>query len=742
MNSSVYQSEQEYFNKVEAIIQINLDALNKRNTALKSELIHDRKEKWEINRPIVRDFDDAVTLNVANTSIGFLEAQYERNQSDIIRLMKMRDNPYFGRLDIVDDEKMEVLYFGIYSLVENSQNEIYVIDWRAPIASLFYNYDLGTACYETPSCKKTVNITRKRQYRIENGRFLYGYDSYSSMHDQILGDILSKNTDTKLKVIIGSIQKEQNKAIRSEPKQSCLIYGLAGSGKTSVGLHRISYILYQNREIIHSKNILIISNSNIFESYISTLLPDLGEQAAETIVFSDILESSISQKYHVEEYYEQIYEVDKHVVETERDRSIKLKYSTEMAEYFFLFFQNFTFQVPLICYKNNVIFSQEIYNANCKGSQTLSFKRKYEILKHQIEESISIFFLENKKLILQDIIQDHDEYLLRDEVHAIYKRMLRQYIHESIHRIESMNQIDSESILTDILSGYINKYGGNITMVSKLSESLLKKELLYEDALLYMFVKVLKGDIEPNFNIVHTVIDEAQDYNLIQMHILKILYPRSSFTLLADIHQAPNPISTIQNYDSFEDVFGKSLKRICLNKSYRSSREINALAFNLISKENSLIDSKYTYFDRKSDKPKYFVTVDVFEYISRILKQLKNTNTIAIITNDIEEAYSVSDYFQTSKYKFQLVVSPADMIMGRNVIMPLFLAKGLEFDAAILINLVKKNIDEQKLRRKMYLGCTRALHKVFFIEKDIPPAFLDDCKKHMEIYDLDGKKLE
>ena len=174
------------------------------------------------------------------------------------------------------------------------------------MASMFYQFDLGPAWYEVHDSRNEVELTGKRQYRIEEGRFLSAYDTDSSMYDQILGEVLSGHTDHKLKVIISSIQKEQNLAIRSDTKKSCLIYGLAGSGKTSIGLHRLAYLLYQNRDTIKAENILILSNNNIFGSYISTILPDLGEKAAETKVFAQLLEASIEDGIDMEDYYTQL----------------------------------------------------------------------------------------------------------------------------------------------------------------------------------------------------------------------------------------------------------------------------------------------------------------------------------------------------------------------------------------------------------------------------------------------------
>ena len=257
---------------------------------------------WEDNRHLIRDFDDVIFLNTQETIVKSVEQQLAWNEADIQRHAKMEKSPYFGRVDFLEGEagEADTIYIGVYSLTDEESQEIYVVDWRAPISSMFYQFDAGPAWYEVHGHKNQVEITGKRQYRIEDGRLLSVYDTDSSMYDDILVQALSEYSDHKLKVIAGSIQREQNAAIRSDTKSSCLIYGLAGSGKTSIGLHRLAYVLYRDRETIKSENILILSNNNIFGSYISTILPDLGEKPAQTKVFGDFLEAFLGEGLEID----------------------------------------------------------------------------------------------------------------------------------------------------------------------------------------------------------------------------------------------------------------------------------------------------------------------------------------------------------------------------------------------------------------------------------------------------------
>ena len=227
------QNEHRFFFLVEDVISKKLTALLEKKGTLRDDVISVRTNMWEENRHLIRDFDDVILLSTQDRDIAASEAQYSRNEVEIRRLSRMKESPYFGRLDFINKQDGTVgkIYIGAYSLNKEDGFELYVTDWRAPIASLYYNYDLGSAWYEIVGSRRNVDVSLKRQYKIEHGELLAMYDTNSTMYDEVLGSVLSKKTDNKLKVIVSSIQKEQNNAIRSEITKSCLIYGMAGSGK-------------------------------------------------------------------------------------------------------------------------------------------------------------------------------------------------------------------------------------------------------------------------------------------------------------------------------------------------------------------------------------------------------------------------------------------------------------------------------------------------------------------------------
>ena len=738
MERSDFQKELEHFDEILGIIRRKLEKLYSEKAPLQERLLRERKEMWEDNRHLIRDFDDVIFLNTQETIVKSVEQQLAWNEADIQRHTKMEKSPYFGRVDFAEGETGEedTIYIGTYSLTEAESQEIYVVDWRAPISSMFYQFDPGPAWFQVNGHKNEVEITGKRQYRIEEGRLLAVYDTDSSMYDDILGAALSEYSDHKLKVIVGSIQREQNGAIRSDTKASCLVYGLAGSGKTSIGLHRLAYVLYCNRDTIKSENILILSNNSIFGSYISAILPDLGERPAKQKVFADILEAFLEEGLEAEDYYSQLKALEGPFADGRR-RWIQVKYSADMIGYCREYFASFPFQIPEIRYGEEVLVSPELLRNRLDAGHYQTFQSRLERLEHLARKAIEDFFLLHREEIrngIADSMAEQNEPLSEKEVNIRYKKDRQECIQAALEQIRSLNSVDSREQMPKAFAGFLHGTGmwdGEAEReAERMARSLERGKLLYEDALLYLFVRELMGEVAPFLDIYHTVIDESQDYSLLQLHIVKYLFPKSSFTLLGDICQTVNSVTTIQRYEDYGQVFGDNLVRIRLSRCYRSSSQINGLAFRLIGEANR--PEGYSYFDRPVKKPRYVICRDMFSCLAPILEGLEQYRSLAVIVDSEEDALAVKSRLGGEA---QLILSPDDELRGRLVVIPLLLAKGLEFDAVILFNCIRSNAGNAHMRRKVYLGCTRALHELYFVEGEGLPEELRECEGYMEIVD-------
>lgn len=722
MTESERKAELEHFSEIEAVIDENLEKLYQMRNKLKEQLMDVRREMWDGGRHLIRDFDDVIELAARDDEVSAAEERFEQNKSEIRRQNRQKLSPYFGRLDYEDDGLSRTVYIGIYGLRREDSHRMLVVDWRAPVAAMFYSFDLGPGWFEPLSGRRNVNITLKRQFKIEDGHFRMMYDSDSAMFDEILGDVLSKNTDHSLRVIIGSIQKEQNVAIRGDTGRSCLIYGLAGSGKTSVGLHRLAYILYHDREKIKSENILIISNNGIFSSYISTILPDLGEAPAKSIVFHDIL--SGAGKYDVEDHYEYVATVETGA-DSPRVKRLKVLYSPDFLDTCAEYFADFPYKIPTVTYKGDTVLSQEIFDKRWTRTRFSNFQAGYELIKQILRETIEDYFLRNKEVIMQDIENSGSGVLSDNEVALLYKRTRRQYVTDALAETARSNRLEPELQAVGLVERFLDS-----SAALELSHAFQKKKLRYEDALLYTYIRALMGEMPAHPEIRHILIDEAQDHDLMQLYIVRILYPKANYTILADIFQAVDPVTSIQDYALFDRAFGNELAKVRLEKCYRSSSEISALAFGLLRRNIPQLSQEYSYFERHAKKPQYVVSDDPLKAVGPILAQLEKYGSIAVITNDACRARQVGEYL--GGYA-QLMVSPDDELNERIVILPLRLAKGLEFDAVVLVNMVSDALGRADLRRKVYLGCTRALHELYLLEDQGLPGEFEDCRPYLDV---------
>ena len=726
MDKEQIKLENEYFLATEKLIEKKLNELNVNKENLKAEVLETRRDMYNNAPTVVRNFIDVAELSSYDESVKRSESAFERNEEEIRRLLKMQESPYFARIDFstASGSRSQSVYIGRYSLRDEESFKLFVIDWRAPMASLYYNYDVGKGEFEVQGCKRAVDITLKRQFKIENGVLSLMYDTNSSMYDEILGRALSENTENKLKVIIGSIQKEQNSAIRSDLKNSCLIYGLAGSGKTSVGLHRLAYLLYHNRDTIKSENILIISNNSIFGSYISGVLPDLGEKPAENMIFHELLSYLGNDKYDIEDYYDQLEALERNKKST-RAECIKVKYSHEFINFLCEHFKNYNFLIPDVFYKDEKIISKEIISEKWVEKKYSSFKARYEMLKEIIKKAIEDYFFNNKENILRNIESESESFLTHRELISDYKKLKLEYLNKAVFETEKLNRLSPDMQLCDLYEGFTH----NNKEAERLYLSLQGGKINYEDALLLLFIKIVMGYISPVNTIKHIVIDEAQDYCPLQLYILKYLFPKCTFTLLSDVSQAVSNYTSIESYGDFDKIFGQELNKIKLDKCYRSSSDINALAFKLLDIENG---GDYSYFERKLKKPKLILKKDINAVLENIYPALSKYNTTAIITNSIKEAKELYNKLD-KKFGAELIDSPEKRIKGKLMVIPLIFSKGLEFDSVLLIDSLKSNKNYPIRNKRVYLGATRALHQLYFIESEAIPEEFDFVKEFLEI---------
>lgn len=430
MNEYEWELENERLNNVLREIQKQYDENCNIKEKIKNDAIETQKELWQ----------DIGAVSIVNgleqitDFMGFINImKMQKRSHEVTRKLqekykRMLSSPYFGRIDFLEDgeEKAEKYYIGLSNLI-NDEYDFLIYDWRAPISSMFYDYEIGEASYQCPEGIIKGRLALKRQYKINNGRIEYMFDSSIKIDDEILQDILSKSTDGKMKAIVTTIQREQNKAIRNEEYQSLIVQGPAGSGKTSVALHRIAYLLYKHRDEITSKNIVVFSPNEIFNDYISNVLPQLGEDNMYQTTFKEYMHKALGNELVKEDYCEMM----EYILTSRKDQDYKkrinnIKYKSslefiDVLKQYVVHIENMDREFKDIVFRGKLIISsndlRELFYNDYNYIQ-LSVKKKLKKLKERI-----LFLIEPyRKQRVEEVIEelwDSGEYL--DKVEVIHK---------------------------------------------------------------------------------------------------------------------------------------------------------------------------------------------------------------------------------------------------------------------------------------------------------------------------------
>ncbi len=550
------------------------------------------------------------------------------------------------------------------------------------------------------------------------------FDSDIKIDDEILQQVLSSNTDTKLKVIVSSIQKQQNQAIRYTQKPNLVVLGPAGSGKTSVGLHRMAYLLYNFREKLKSEDILVISNNNIYNSYIANIIPELGEADINRVTFMDLIQKFVPQNFTVFDYYEQSEYYINSDKKDVRMKAIKIKNSIEFLEYIKKYFATYKGEFCDIKYKEIIICTKEELENRfdfTDNPNNFAFSLLVNRVYSYIDAKVSDFFEENKDSIKSEIIKNNEGIADDDYINSIYNSTLESTKANNRNKFKNVCNLNSINIYKSVLSGFLKENKEDKVIYDFTFDKIAQNKLLFEDLLVITCIKLFLGEVKNINTIKQVLLDEAQDFNILQHFIIKTILNGSKFTILADINQGIFSSINISDKSDFISIYGEeSTDIIKLNKSYRSTQQINELAVKLLDKND------IEYFNREGKIPQIIVTDNKIEQIKQIINDnnLANENSGCIITKTIGEAKEIYEELKKD-FRLSLIVSPDDVLLSGWVVMPVILSKGLEFDNVIVSNASQKEFNTSEDRRILYLMCTRALHQLYIVAEEGLTKFLE-----------------
>ncbi len=592
------------------------------------------------------------------------------------KLFRIQNNPYFGAITFKSGDNSDKIYIGITHVEDDEK--YYVHDWRAPISSMFYDYGVGNAEYESPSGKISGEITNKRQFKIEQGNLIRVFDNSINIDDDMLQEVLSTSSNEKMKNIVNTIQQEQNLIIRNTEDRNLIVQGIAGSGKTSVALHRIAFLLYKI-ENLKSNNILIFSPNQIFSEYISNVLPELGEDNTMQTTFHDFLKTFINEYKEVESFTSFVERFYKY--EELNPLLVKYKQSDEIINDLNKYITDFV---------NNVEFVNDLLTHD------------FDIAKDELN-----YLLKDR----------YSKFNLLDRINSIAERICRDYYKGKKHKFMSVRALliknlnykfDYKDIYKNFFYSkyFINGYNGEISNneINKITRS---KTINYEDACLFVYIKGLLEGFEYKGLIKEVVIDEAQDYSKLQYIIIKNIFKKSSFTILGDINQTINPYYKYNSLKVLCELFGDS-KYLELTKTYRSSQEI-------IEYTNKILNLNYVSAIRKANKREVLLRNEKENLKEKLIMDinmlLHDKFSIAIITKNDNEAKKIYELLKDEYEYLRLLNSNTVDFDKRLVIVPVYIAKGLEFDASIIYT----NIDDKYTSDEKYLyyvACTRTQHQL------------------------------
>lgn len=677
-----------------------------------ASLIREQERMWEDTRHIVRDLDDAVELLSHNRLVDARHRSYDIVQAEFAGLRSMLSAPYFGRIDFRDNMGTLQVYIGRRSFMDEEDLEIYVYDWRSPIASMFYDFDCGPAHYESPNGIVEGEMFLKRQYRIKDGVMQSMYDANALVQDDILGEILSQQAGHSLKVIAESIQKEQNQAIRFLTRRNMLVLGPAGSGKTSVGLHHIAYLLYHSRGRLTSQEIVAVSANHAFNEYIAGILPDLYESDIQRVVFADLIAERAPGDMRIGGYLDQVEYLLAAQPGDARAQWIGHLYSTRFLSHLISFVDEIPIQMIDIRYEGEIIACSAEFEAHMQAGDVKTYIARLQRIDHYIQTQCEDYFVRNasgvREIIEAKIEREEVDLYTEHEVTTYIENQLQGCIAWHCAHIRKRNGLEEQSLLLRVVEDYLKSNELPSSLNDQFRLRMQRHSLFFEDMLVLLCVKACMGKLPQQEEIRQALVDEAQDYGVLQHFLLRAIYPKAVFTLLADTNQAVLPCIGIGDAELFEQLYPGEMTTFPLNKSYRSTGPIGALAASLIAHRQTM-----TYYQRQGSMPALIKTEASEKAVADILANQPYDGTTAILTKTSKEAQKLYGAIG-AETGAGIMTETTDTCVGQINIMPFYLSKGLEFDRVIVV-LGDEDTGMQDAHNLLFLYCTRALHELFLV---------------------------
>lgn len=695
--------------------------------------------------------ETALSIHQQQQLLDERENAWQHAARQLSTIKKLEQKPYFARVDFKENgQKPETIYIGLGSFADKN-NHFLIYDWRAPISSIYYDGKLGKVSYNSPEGEITVEMTKKRQFMIENGQIINMFDTNESIGDQMLLEVLGEKSSTQMKSIVTTIQHEQNKIIRNTSAELLFVQGAAGSGKTSAILQRIAYLLYRYRGNLTSSNVIMFSPNQLFNDYIRNVLPEMGEQNMVQMTYWQFVARRLP-KMRVENLFDQFEDkTDESAINRFKDSTNFFELLERYAKHLNsrgMIFKNIYFRDKKRPFFDNDKINKIYYSFNSNYNLSNRIDGTREELIKLLNRKISS---ESKKAWVSDTIQS----LSQEQLNELYDRPDQEFDSEEKEEkflsrkivVKALNKVFQQirhnnfinmraqylSFLRAVpkitgLAKWKIKESDWMNHVNSVKESFKKHYMHMNDvsAYLYLYDRITGRHVD--YEMRYVFIDEIQDYTPFQLCYLKYNFPRAKYTMLGDLNQAiftrDESRSLLKQISGLFDPDKTDV--VQLTKSYRSTKQLTDFTKQIL-RQGEKIES----FNRQGPKPviwKNDHTDRALITLSEILKDNDQANlTTAVITKDLDQAKQVAESLKKAGVKVTLIATANQRLVEGTLVIPSYLAKGLEFDAVIMWGASSENyhnIDETQL---VYTITSRAMYKldIIYVGKKSPLLEVD-----------------
>ncbi len=739
---SEQQKEQEHLDHVLSLIQDRIKIVEKSISGAQSEAQNLNAHFFD---DLKLDYDGYSTSMETALSIHQQQQLLEERQNawqhatkQLSTLQRLNKRPYFARIDFQEqNEKPETIYIGLGSFADKN-DQFLIYDWRAPISSIYYDGKLGSVTYYAPDGEQEVLMTKKRQFSIKDGQIINMFDTNESIGDQMLINVLNEKSSTQMKSIVTTIQREQNKIIRNTTADLLFVQGSAGSGKTSAILQRIAYLLYRYRGNLVSSDVIMFSPNQLFNDYVKNVLPEMGEQNMVQMTYRQFVSRRVPA-FKVESLFDQFEDQNKNPKIAKFKDSLEFfeainNYSKHLIKHGVVF-KNIYFKDKEKPFFDKDYIKDIYYSFNENYNLRNRIEATREKLVARLNESISA---EAKKAWVAKYLES----ISKEELNKLYDRPDQEFASSTEEErflskkivINSLKQVlrkVNANSFFNIRAQYLaflraipkmidlQQYGISekewYDHIELVKQNFVRKQIKITDISSYLYLYDVITGRRVNYEMRYAFIDEIQDYTPFQLAYLKYNFPRAKFTMLGDLNQAIfTKDDSLTLLDKVKQLFiSEKIELIKLTKSYRSTKQITDFTKQIL-KSGELIEA----FDRNGAKPTIW-HCDNASAVQKINDILIANNqeklTTAIITKTLEEARDLTTKLKSESIKVTLIATANQRLVPGVLVIPSYLAKGLEFDAVIAWQVNNNNYHKDDERQLLYTITSRAMYKLDLI---------------------------